>query len=239
MRSIILVTPVHRRFPLTQLMLRQRVATFTEAESKGIRCGCVVIGDDDNLGLAEELGFDIIEAPNVLGSKYNDGHEHAVNNGWDVSFQVNSDQVFDPELLVAIASSPPDKLIETSWLTAVHNSGKKALSYRNRVWSMKAYPRQLLEWNPRPCQEDLMQMCDSSVHNGVVIANPQPLAVHNIVIGPLETIQFESGYQLTPWRRNVFVAKDFGVGEHEVPWDGVVNLHGPEFTAQMKEFYGL
>lgn len=237
-KSLLLVTPVFRRFDLTRMMLLKRVDTFAEAKAHGVTVGCVAVGDEENLGVAAECGFEVLEAPNVLGRKYNDGHQFAVENGWDISFQTNSDQVFDPRLLVAIANSPSDSLIQTHWLTAVHPLGRKALTYRNPLWSMKAYPRQLLEKNPRPCDDSLMRMCDTSVHDGVVAANGD-LPVYSIETGPLETIQFESGFQVTPWKRNITVAWYTGTREHPVPWEGISLIHGEVFTSAVQEYYGV
>lgn len=236
LKRVILVTPVFRRFEMTRLMLEQRVRTFEAARRLGVECGCVVIGDDANLAVAEKLGFHVIEAPNRLGSKYNDGHEFAVNDGWDFSFQVNSDQVFDPELLVALSGCPDDQLIRTVWLSAAYRDGRKFISYRNPLWAMKAYPTKLLESVPRPCQEDAMSMCDSLVHAGVIHAHPS-LETHTVVVGPLETIQFESGQQLTPWKRHLYAGMLDSTFETSVPWPAIADIHGGDFVAKMKEFY--
>lgn len=238
MKSIMLVTPVYHRFKLTRLMLLQRMHTIAQAKAHGVEVGCVCIGDWENLAVAKGCGFDTIEAPNTLGRKYNDGHQFAVKKDYDISFQVNSDQVFDPRLLIEMAKSPDDKIIQTNWLTAIHESGTKALTYRNPLWSMNAYPTRLLAPYPRPCQEDLMSMCDSSVRWGVIAANPN-VFVHEIGTGPLETVQFESSLQLTPWKRNVVVAAHSGVSEHRVPWEGIALIHGEPFVAEMQEFYGV
>jgi hypothetical protein len=238
-KDIMLVCPVYRRFTLTRLMLEHRVKTFNAAAHQyGVDCQCVCIGDPQNLQVAEALGFDALEAPYVLGRKYSDGHSHAYNQGWRISFQVNSDQVFTPELLAAIAQSPDDQLIETSWLTAVHGSGRKAISYKNYAWAMKACPTSLLANNPRPCDDTIMSMCDTSTHLGVIGSNP-PLKIHEVETGPLETIQFESGFQVTPWSRNVKVGAMGGYKEGEVPWFDIANIHGDVFTMKMRDFYGL
>lgn len=236
--SVLLVTPVFRRFHLTRLMLEHRVRTFEEATNLGVECQCVCIGDLDNVELARSLGFVGIEAPNLLGAKYNDGHEHAVDYGYDFSLHCNSDQVFDPELLALIDTAPTDTLLQTRWLTAVHDTGRKAISYRNPLWSMKVYPRALLERNPRPCGEGLMSMCDSSTHDGVLAANPG-VGTTWLEVGPLETIQFESGFQITPWKRNLMVAGLTKTGETPVPWDRIGQLHGPKLVQDMRRFYGL
>lgn len=219
-------------------MLEHRVKTFEEAESLGVEVQCVCIGDFENIELARSLGFIGIEAPNLLGSKYNDGHEYAVEFGYDFSFHVNSDQVFDPRLLHAIDQAPKDKLIQTRWMTAVHPLGNRAISYRNPLWAMKAYPTDLLARNPRPCEESIMRMCDTSTHDGVLRANPGVETLW-LEVGPLETIQFESGFQVTPWKRHLMVAGLEKRGEIPVMWDEIRELHGPELVDTMRQFYGL
>lgn len=238
MNTLSLCTPVWGRVELTELLLRERVRTFVAARDLGAECHCVVIGDDANLEVARGLGFDAIRAPNVLGAKYNDGHEWAVWNGFDVSFQVNSDQTFDPRLLAAIAAAPKDSLIKTRWLTSIHRDGRRAITTYNPVWAMTAYPCALLERNPRPCAEDIGRMCDTSVHEGVVRANPNAPTVW-LEVGPRETIQYESPTQLTSWGRHVKVALMNGTHEHGVPWDDIEAQHGADFVRDIKRFYGV
>lgn len=239
MKTLLLVTPVFRRLILTKLMLEQRVKTFEAAEKLGVECQCICVGDPENVELARSLGFIGVEAPNVLGAKYNDGHEWAVKHNYDVSFHCNSDQVFDPQLLVQLAHAPQDKLIRTVWLCAVHASGKKSITYSDRkYWAMKAYPHKLLKNAPRPCQEDLMSLCDTSTHEGVFLANPG-VETHTVEVSPVETIQFESGFQLTPWKNNFYRGLNDGRVEQEPPWAEIGGLHGNDFLAKMKEFYGV
>jgi len=240
MPKLLCVTPVFRRFIMTRLMLEQRVKTFEEAASLGVECQCICVGDYENVELARSLGFLGILQDNVLGTKYNDGHQFAVEHDYDVSFHCNSDQVFDPQLLVQLTHAPQDKLIRTIWLTSVHDSGKKSLTYRDQKnWAMTAYPRKLLLNNPRPCQEDIMRMCDTSTHFGVVRANPGGLETHSVEVGPLETIQFESGFQVTPWKNNFYRGLADGRTEQPVPWDDIGKLHGLEFLGKMRGFYNV
>lgn len=235
---MMLVTPVFRRYALTEIMLVHRRAAFNAAAALGVECGCVVIGDEENVAAATSLGFDGILAPNVLGSKYNDGHEFALNTGWDISLQCNSDQVFHPDLLVALSEAPLDKLIRTIWMTFVHGTGTRCLSFQNPVWALKAYPTELLKSNPRPCEESIMRMCDTSTHNGVVSANPG-LDTHTIEVGPLECIQFESSFQITPWKKNLHVAMMTGERERPVPWKVIADMYGENLERDMRRFYGM
>lgn len=235
--SVLLVTPAYRRYDLTALMLEQRRATFAEARKLGVECECVVIADDANLDIARGLGFATVEAPNVLGRKYNDGHEYAVREGFDFSFHVNSDQVFDPRLLGLLADAPRRRLLATHWMTAVSRSGRRAITYQNPVWAMRIYPVEALRNAPRPCAEDIGRMCDTSTHEGVAAANPG-MAMAFVEAGPLETIQFESRIQLTPWSRHQKLALMDGTWQGAVPWDAIAEIHGQTFVRRVQQFYG-
>ena len=238
MKTVLLVCPVWGRFILTEILFREWTRIFREAYELGVECQAVVVGDDKNLDLARELGFATVKAPNVLGSKYNDGHQHGVSEGFDFTFQVNSDQVHDPRLLAAIAESPDDKMIQTRWLTSVHRDGRKAITTYNPLWAMTAYPTKLLRNNPRPCDETIDRMCDTGVRMGVEAANPG-VEVHEIEIDPLETIQFESPVQLTSWGRHVLVALSNGTAEYSTSWEAIQGLHGQHLVKEVMSFYNL
>lgn len=237
MKSVLAVIPVFRRFELTKILLEHYVHyTLPMSERLGVRVGVAVIGDDDNMRVAEQLNFHCKYSPNVLGAKYNDGHQLAVDLGYDFSLQANSDQVHHPELFRSIASSPNDALIRTTWMTFVHGTGKSSLSFPNAVWAMKAYPTDLLRTVPRPCAEDIMEMCDTSTHMGVAERHPDA-PTHTVDEGLLQSIQFESGFQITPWRKNVRVAMTTGRGALPVPWGAIGQSYGEDLVREMKEFY--
>lgn len=220
------------------ILLRERERTFERARTRGVECSTVLVGDDlKTLTAARRMGIPVIEAPNRLGSKYNSGHEWAVQHGYDFSFQTNTDQAFSEDLLVAIASSPSDKIVQTRWLTSVHRNGDRSITTYNPLWAMLAYPTALLRNNPRPCDETLESMCDTGVRQGILEANPG-VETHEIEIGPLETIQFESPTQMTSWSRHLKVAIMNGNWERDVPWAAIATQHGEDFAVEMASFYG-
>lgn len=239
MNKVLLVSPVFRRFELTRIMLKHRRAAITAARQLGVDAQCVCIGDEENLKVAESHGFATIPAPNILGSKYNDGHEYAVNMGYTYSLHCNSDQTFTPEFLKSISSCPTDRIIRTHWMTFIKGDGKSSLTFANPMWALKIYPTALLKSNPRPCNEEAMRMCDTSTRDGVVAANPDMPDMHTLDIHALDALQWESGFQMTPWSKNLKVASWTGKGEEPVPWDGIANSYGPELVSDMKGFYGL
>lgn len=235
MKSILLVTPVFRRFRLTEIMLRHRVKTLELAREQGVECQSIIIGDEENVTLAHELGFLGLVRDNVLGSKYNDGHEYALKAGYDVSLHCNSDQVFRPELLYTLAYSPYDRLIRTKWLTLV--DGRKSLTFRCER-ALNAFPKELLRWAPRPCAEYRGNLCDSSAVYGVLRGTPDA-KIHEVELGPLEMVQFQSGNQMTSWLNWMKLAVLDGRGEIATPWSELEAVYGSELINEMKEFYGL
>lgn len=236
MTRILLVTPAWRRPELTEIMLRQRLRLTAALEPHGITCHTVVIADDENADIAEDQGHIVLRAPNVLGAKFNHGYEVAVGGGYDWAFHVNSDQAFDPRLIVEICKAPVDSFVAAGWLTAVHASGKKSITYRNPVRAMQAFPVALLRTCPRPCAEDIMSGCDRSTWEGLGSVHPKA-AVHRIQ-GGLQTVQFESEVQLTDWARHVNIGAISMQRELPVPWDQFSQALGPELVTDMRRFYG-
>lgn len=76
-----LVVPVHGREALTRVCLEQKALLVDELAGLGVEANVVVVGDDGNLDTARELDFPVLERPNVLGRKLNDGFEWACREG--------------------------------------------------------------------------------------------------------------------------------------------------------------
>lgn len=223
---ILLVTPVHGRFPLTEAALQYRRQIADWLGDVGVELGCAVIGDDANLEVAERLGFTPIEAPNLLGRKFNDGHEHAVANGYDWSIPLGSDQFIDPRLLTALCNAPSHRFVASRHLSVVTADRKKILDYvmPKRGWALKMYSRSLLESDPRPCIEGVMRRCDTLTHKGVSRANRRvPQSHHWIGVGRLENVQFQTkGEQVTDWETLLARLTD----ARAVPWRALEAIYG-------------
>lgn len=240
-KSVLVVMPVFRRFALTKIILKNYAEwTIPNAlRDHGVRVGVAVIGDDANIPEAQAYGFHTKISPNVLGAKYNDGHQMAVELGYDFSLQANSDQVHHSQLFRDIAESPNDAMIRTTWMTFVHGSGKTSLAFQNPEWAMKAYPTDLLRTVPRPCEEHIMEKCDRSTHLGVGERHPDAPEHTVNSYGPTQSIQFESGFQITAWRHWLRAASATGQGPFTVPWSSIAQGYGADLMVAMKEFYSL
>lgn len=107
MTSLAFITPVFERYSLTRIGFQQRRWVCDELKSRyGIDATVIVIGDDDNLNVAEEFGFLTVNHPNMvktmgkehkaLGQKFNAGYQKAHREGIDLVFPIGSDSWIDP-----------------------------------------------------------------------------------------------------------------------------------------------
>lgn len=111
-RSLWVVTPAWQRHAVTRLALAQRAHLSGELAAQGLDLHVVVVADDENLDLAEQWGFDALEAPNVLGRKVNDGIEHALHRGADYVTVIGSDDWIHSSMFSRLPSDTlPDPVI--------------------------------------------------------------------------------------------------------------------------------
>lgn len=162
--SLWLITPVYRRFELTAICLEQRARMIANAD---IEIHSVVIGDDENMDVARELGLDVIEHPNnYLGSKFNAGYLHALEHGADHCMAIGSDSwlhesaFFDLEMDTHFGYS----LIGHS---AFHPQGNERIDLRVKQAAGfgvgMVYPEFALRRYPEgPCYQFKRDGCDGS-----------------------------------------------------------------------------
>jgi hypothetical protein len=76
--SLWFCVPVHGRLTLTRICLRQLRRTCDTLQENGIHATAVIVGDDENLDVALELGFGTVRRDNrFLSRKFNDGIQFA------------------------------------------------------------------------------------------------------------------------------------------------------------------
>jgi glycosyltransferase involved in cell wall biosynthesis len=109
--NIWLVSPAWRRFAVTELALAERRWLCDELTSRGLSAHGVIVGDDDNLEIAEHYGFDRVEFPNDrgLGAKFNAGFKHALDNGADYVIHIGSDDWVHPDFFDLLPLPPWEK----------------------------------------------------------------------------------------------------------------------------------
>lgn len=179
MTSLWFVQPVYGRVGLSRLCMEQRRRMFDELAGLGIDAQMVVVGDDANLTTAREFGFHVLEWPNVLGRKVNDGFEYACREGGaDFVSYIGSD---DWALASWFTAMPPAGRIKTSkWVALVAPGGCRLIvrevpgSVGNAPWII---PRDLLaRVDFRPAADHRMNGIDGSIRNSLMAPLPESRA---------------------------------------------------------------
>jgi hypothetical protein len=121
------VTPAWQRYDLSAICFDQRLDVIRTLAAAGIEARCVVIADDENLDLARQRGFDVVEQNNDwLGRKFNDGIEYACRNGASRVIPIGSDSWIDPAYFLPLTHKSRTR---TSGLYAVVTADRMAELY--------------------------------------------------------------------------------------------------------------
>jgi hypothetical protein len=131
-----------------------------------------VVGDDQNLDVAEMLGFATVRRENKpLGRKFNDGIEYAASPeylGCEYVVPIGTDNWVDHGLL--LAQMPPEGAIGAHRLfTMIHESGERSVPLNIKYAGgdgIRTIPSYLLEsMLYRPADEDRNRAIDTSIWN--------------------------------------------------------------------------
>lgn len=230
-----LVSPVHGRYGLTRICLEQRARVVDELRGHGIDVGVVVIGDDENVETARELGFHTLERPNALGLRINDGMEWAFREGGATHVvYVGSDDWLHADHL---ADLPPQGRARASrWLSVVSPDGRLIAAMegpppRGRVpWTLS---RDLIEpCGFRPVPDELRRLADSAILASLPVERAQAFQYH-AEDDPLRCVDFKSHEeQMTPWRRHA--ARRFA---RPNPFEVLATRYPVDLVERMEEFY--
>jgi hypothetical protein len=249
MPSLFLVTPVHGRETLTRLCLEQRLRAIAELRGLGVETRQVIVGCDGNLDAARELGFDVLDRPNVLGRKVNDGFEFACAEGADVVGYIGSDDWILPAYLAELPSD--GDLSVGAWETVVSPDGRRlvvrvASASGSTPWLI---PRGLLEpLGFRPSEDHRMSGIDGSIRralNGQRThprrrrrAEPGPrVPLRRVDIDELQRVGFKGGVeQITPFERVVPRARRRIFRDAE-PFQALADVYPPDLVGRMQEWY--
>jgi hypothetical protein len=203
LQSVALVTPVHGRVELTRLVMEQRARLLVELAHLGVEAKQVIVGDDENLASAREHSFDVLERPNVLGFRINEGLEFAFRElEVEHACYVGSDDWLLAEHLADVPTQ--GKARASRWVAFVSPDGR-FISTTERPPHRGAVPwtlsRELLEpVGYRPARDDARRLLDSSILAGIGWPRPGVFEYH-AEDDPLRCVDFKSrDEQLTPWR---------------------------------------
>lgn len=229
-----LVSPVHGRYGLTRICLEQRARVVDELRGHGIDVGVVVIGDDENVETARGLGFHVLERPNVLGLRINDGIEWACREGGATHVvYVGSDDWLHAEHLADLPTQ--GRARSSRWITFVSPDGRwiapmEGSPVRGQVpWTLS---RDLLATvGFRPADDTLTRGLDTSILRGLR-AGAETFEFH-AEDDPLRCVDFKSrDEQITPWR--VHAASRFA---RPNPFELLATRYPADLVERMEEHY--
>lgn len=235
MTSLWLVTPVHGRRALTALVFEQRARVLVELAHLGVEAHQVIVGNDENLASAREHDFTVLERPNVLGLRINDGMEYAFREGGaDHVCYVGSDDWLLPEHLADVPAQ--GRARSSLYMATVSPDGRYIASVpgsppKGRVpWTLS---RGLLEpVGFRPADDALGRMLDSSILAGFPIPRSEAFEFH-AEDDPLRFVDFKSrDEQLTPWQ--LHTPQRYA---RPNPFEVLATRYPADLCARMEEFY--
>ncbi len=180
MPTLMFVMPVHGRAKLAAICMRQLRRTCDALTEHGIEASAVMVGDDENIDTARELGFGTVTRDNrFLSAKFNDGIQAACDPAFnprpaDYVVPIGSDDWIDWRLLTDLPG--PTEMLGFQRLSFVREDGREitssVLNYTGGC-GIRIYPRALMATvGYRPAEEDRERACDTSILVNVRRRNP-------------------------------------------------------------------
>lgn len=249
--KLVLVTPAWRRFDVTRVALAQRAHLAGVLAGRGVEVEVLVVADDDNVDIAREFGFDVLERPNDrgIGRKFNDGLEHACTvMGADLVTVVGSDDWVHPDVFSRIPAevAAPPALTDATPCVFWDDDSSEVVTGREialvdlatgrlrRCRSRGRYgvipwvfPRKALERSRfRPARDELVKGLDGSMVAG--LGAPPEWVFHDP--SPLCRVDFKSDVNLNSYDA---IAGAIGYGPEETdPWT-LLAAHYPTDLVEM------
>jgi hypothetical protein len=167
MSLLYFVTPAWQRFELSRVVFSQRKRVIDALSEHDVEARCVVVADDANADIAESFGFDVLRRPNyALSRRFNDGIQHAAQQGAEWIVPIGSDSFIDPAYLFPL---PDEGVLRTSTLYAIAESGRLGQLRVKSGTGVGPYmiPRSILPKSQRPANEHRKRGVDTSTIRGL------------------------------------------------------------------------
>ena len=237
MTSLCFITPVWGRYELTSIVLRSRKRVCEELLQHGIEASSVIIGDDENLDIANELGFDIVVCDNeFLSRKFNEGYASAYNLGYDYCYPVGSDSILTADQFINnVGEELP---VSSHYYSMIRSSGEERIDVQIKVpggIGPLIIPVPLLAEFPRPIKEDMRRGCDNAARQTILRAG---LAILTRETHQWEHVAFQSGVtQITDYERirRVYNAEQYEVDYGTFP--EIISLYDSVTIESIRDYY--
>lgn len=235
------VVPVHGRAQLTAICLRQLRRTCDALTDEGIEATAVVIGDDENLGTARDLGFGTVERDNQFTSrKFNDGIQLACDPTYnprpaDYVVPFGSDDWADYRIFLDLPES--NTVLGFQHISFVREDGREMTSsFVNYVGGcgIRVYPwRVLARTGFRPADENRPRGCDTSILLNTRGAWSKVQVAHR-AIDPRQIVDWKSpGAQLNSYED----VRRYRAEERDDPFVALAEFFPSEALDEMQAHY--
>jgi len=237
MTSLCFITPVWGRYELTSIVLRHRKRVCNELAENGIEATSVIVGDDENLDIANELGFIIAVCDNeFLSRKFNEGYAAAWDHGFDYCYPVGSDSILTADQFIQnVGAELP---VASHFYSMIRSSGEERIDVQITVpggIGPLIIPVPLLAEFPRPIKEDMRRGCDNAARQTILSAGMEILTRET---HQWEHVAFQSGVtQITDYERirRVYNAEQFDVDYGTFP--EIEELYDAVTIESIRDYY--
>jgi len=238
------VTPAFQRYELTDVCLRQRRELCDWiADSLKFEARCVVIADDDNVGIAHDHGHEVAIAGNEsLGLRFSLGYLHALEHGATHVLPIGSDSWMAPGIVaeLAAASGRPGEIVGTRRLASLRPDGLErydmTIFYPHGPGVATMYPRESMSGKRWPCPIDLKRGCDGATWRKcgggyrLVTVEHDPLEYTDFKSPDVQTTDY--GRLIARWSEGARVDRgSLAIGRLEDAYPG-------HLVARLREIYG-
>lgn len=240
------VVPACGRFEMARACLRQLRRTCDALCEEGLYATAVVVADDENLDVADELGFATVRRRNrPLGRKWNDGYELACSPALNPHpathvIPFGSDDWIDPAFVLQ-GGLPERGHIRCARESAVVREDGSRLA-RLRIGypagdGVRIFHARLFEpFDWRPAAEDASRALDTSVWSRLKSRPVVPEIVY-FDLHPLQIVDFKS----PDGQLNTYAAcRSHLAGanaETRDPWGTLERVYGAEPVQEMRSVY--
>lgn len=240
MTHVVFVTPAHERLAVSALVFAQRARMLTQLRAVGVVASSVVVACDENLELAREHDFELVNVDNrYLGRRWNEGYVIAGELGATHAMPVGSDSIVDYRLVLAWLEhgAPWNAVTYTTAYSVFHSSGRRRVDCcvtRGGGGGMLINGALLRGCGWRPVGEKLARGCDHSTLRSLGAVAGR-LTLTPVDVHPLAVVALQSNTQITSYDR---LALRWGIEEERRdPYAALAYYHGAELADQVRALY--
>lgn len=254
--KIWLVSPAWGRYEVTELALAERRWLCDVLASRGWTADSVIVGNDENLDIAQKYGFSTVRMGNeFLGKKFNAGYQYAGDQGADICVHIGSDDWLHPDAFNFLRHIDLNEIVKgprtheigkgSIWSTGPTVMSQRHLTLvdltrgvgrrcqvRGRFGCIPWFvPRVALESCAfAPIEPQLARGIDGSLTRGILPSNPNWEFQEDS--NPLWLVDWKSDQNLTTYRS---IADTLGMTEEdEEPWHLLAQKYPVELVEKAK-----